>query len=224
MVATEARARHPSQTKQPGPVGLFVHSIKRVGGHVYSLTRVGFHNERPRDVMRDPINWIRPWLRHQGQQAAVRGVGHRRHTMEGANYIDVELNNKLKAKYNEDQKRDLLLVQSGGLWTAKALHKAGFLASETCPWCGADTEDLQHLWWECPQHEHCRSSAKALLGETWRSLPRCLSTHGIPPEAAGIAGSKLWRSQDCPQTEKRDEEPQELHGDDRAAWAAVLDQ
>ena len=75
---------------------------------------------------------------------------------------------------------------------------------------------------------HNTSIAGAAPRHYWEKLgDHChdVSTRAAyPPEAAGIAGGKLWRSQDCPQTEKRDEEPQGLHGDDRAAWAAVLDQ
>ena len=86
--------------------------------------------------MDDPINWIKPWLRRQGQRAAVRLVTRRRKTMDGANHVDVDMNNKLKQKLSEEKKSELLMIQPGGFWTAHTLHKAGFLASSACPWCG----------------------------------------------------------------------------------------
>ena len=145
--------------------------------------------------------------------------------MQGGDHVDVDLNKRLKKGLSEAKKKDLLMIQAGGLWTASCLHKAGFLASPSCPWCGSAEEDLEHLWWGCPHHEHCRQKVRRLVAD-WTQLPKCLSNHGIPPEPAGDPTMPLWRLTDCPGDVREWDADIDgnLHGDDRLAWYEVKEQ
>ena len=142
--------------------------------------------------------------------------------MDGANHVDVDMHNKLKQKLSEEKKSELLMIQSGGLWTAHTLHKAGFLASSACPWCGGEKEDLDHLWWSCPSHEHHRTRIRQLVDDCSK-LPKCLANHGIPLGPARDPAMPLWRFADCPgDLHEWDVDAEgELQGEDRVAWNIV---
>ena len=93
----------------------------------------------------------------------------RRPTMHGGRTVDLDMCHELQAPLAEEKRRDLLMVQAGGLWTAHSLEKAGYLTTARCPWCLGDVEDLEHLWWQCPAFEHLREAAKKGY---WREVHR----------------------------------------------------
>ena len=141
--------------------------------------------------------------------------------MAGANNVDMEMHSRVKEPLPEEKKKDLLMIQAGGLWTGCSLAKAGYLANGLCPWCGIEDEDLEHLWWRCPCHEQWRGQVRRLLPHGWEYLPPCLAQHGIPPEPAGKLDGPRWRACDCNLDAGPPPEETELIGDTRLAWAEV---
>ena len=131
--------------------------------------------------------------------------------------IDVAMNRALMRDHSEEDRRTLLMIQAGGVWTASSLAKAGILQDSRCPWCGWHTEDLRHLWWDCPAHEACRAEAKQKLEGVWQHMPDCLLLHGLPSEGKGDLLSHTWE----PGGPVAVFPERELVGDDRLAWAAV---
>ena len=167
-----------------------------------------------------PINWVQLVLRDSGRIAAMERVAKRRRTMYGAAQVDFLMHHRLNASRSEQRKRDLLLIQSGALWTATSLHKAGYLVDPVCQWCGQAPETLAHLFWECPAHHECRAQVRKELKWHWQHLPTCLALHGIPVEPNGELNGAIWRASDCP------EDPHaryagELQSDDRISWGRV---
>ena len=154
--------------------------------------------------------------------------------MQGCNHFDWEMHRAITATYDEQQQRELLMIQAGGVWTAYSLHKAGLLADNVCPWCGAYPETLEHLWWECPELEHCREAARKHVPQgTHRELPPCLALHGLPTECSRDLNAGVWRAadslwgyedMDCTpvQTYLRGAQPK-LTTDQNHAWQAVLE-
>ena len=171
--------------------------------------------------MRSPNNWVKPWLRCRCLAAALAPAAKRRCTMSGAQTVDIHMAMELSEALPDQKAKDILMIQSGALWTGHAMHKAGFRTSPSCPWCGAGCEDLKHLWWECPAFEHLRVRARDLLkGRSPECLPSCIALHGIPVGPAADLLGRLWRTQDCPAapSEKYLEQAMDLQGDDRIAW------
>ena len=166
--------------------------------------------------MTAPINWIRQWLHDQSLRAVVGRAELRRNTMAGAHELDVVMNTELNTKRNHNDRRDLLMIQSGACWTAHGLWRAGYLEKGTCPWCGVHEETLKHLWWECPAHAHLRTSLKHKLTEQGITLPVCLELHGIPPEPSADMLGPMWPSA---VTEQQPQDVAPLAGDDMVAWA-----
>ena len=109
------------------------------------------------------------------------------------------------------------MIQAGGLWTASSLQRAGFLNSDVCPHCKQQTEDLQHLWWECPHHEHRRKEVRCLLQRETTCLPTCTSLHGIPVQPSADITGPIWETHHNHQP-TRQNLPGELH----FAWMEVL--
>ena len=138
--------------------------------------------------------------------------------MQGAGQVDLCIHHQLQKKLTEEQRADLLLIQSGAIWTASAMHRAGYLETPLCPWCQKATEDLAHLFWECEHHEHCRGPVRE-KGIDWAKLPKALALHGIPVEPAAKLDAGLWRHQDC--QEPAEDRPCDMQGDDRVSWACV---
>ena len=139
--------------------------------------------------------------------------------MRGGGQVDLCMHHRLLMKRSEEQRRDLLLIQSGALWTASAMAKAGYLEGDECPWCHKQAEDLGHLFWTCSQHEHCRSKVRQ-LGIDGTQLPRILGLHGIPVEPAGDLDAAIWREEDRPQDAPAAWTPP-LQGDDTISWACA---
>ena len=136
--------------------------------------------------------------------------------------MDLDMHQRLKQRLTEEQRKDLLLIQAGGLWTASSLQKAGYLTTGLCPWCGKEEETLQHLWWHCPHHESCRKQLKDRYPRLLQEIPTCLALHGIPPpEPAGDLMGPMWRAVDRDPQTTESEETEDLQGDDRTAWAQV---
>ena len=182
------------------------------------MVLASFPNEVPYDLMRAPRNWVRHWLTCVGHKAALNTVGARRNTMHGGRGYDPSMQQELKKDLTEQQAKDWLMIQSGGLWTTHSLHNAGYLQHGTCMWCGIEDEDLAHLWWRCPHHEHRRASVRLALKQAWTTLPPCLSLHGIPVEPHANLEGPLWGNN----SDADDTHANELQGDDRLAWHAVL--
>ena len=139
--------------------------------------------------------------------------------MTGAEDVDLEMHGRLVTRHAEDQKRDLLMIQSGGLWTAHAMCKAGYLTSGLCHWCGEETEDLAHLWWRCKAHAHHRQEVLRKLGGRWEQLPPCVALHGIPVEPTADLEVPPWTRG----VERGLSEHSRYHlvGDDRIAWTQI---
>ena len=219
-VLMDNNPRLDTRRMQPGPVALLLQSLKNIGGTLTGQ-RLGFVGERAYDLMDAPINWVRPWLRAKSHAASARAAANRRTTLNGCHDLDVHLNRKLHKGRPDEKQRDLVMIQVGGLWTASSLKHAGFLQDDSCPWCRQKQEDLYHLWWECPEHEHCRARVRMLLGsQEVAMLPRCLTLHGLPPEPAADLQGPLWRRCDCPPGPEREPTSAlDLQGDDRIHWA-----
>ena len=161
---TDSSAQRPPKAKrQPGPVQLFLNSVRRLDGRIRATGEVAFPGEKEHSAWTAPINWFRTWLKPVGQCALVATAARRRPTMAGATQIDLEAHRLMASKLTEAQRKDLLMIQSGALWTAHGLHKAGFVSDNTCPWCGQSKEDLLHLWWQCPRHQQHCAAVFALL-------------------------------------------------------------
>ena len=176
-----------------------------------------------------PINYVRTWLQRSGLAASVRQAANRRNTMTGCNWFDAEMHRDITRHYTEAQRKDLLLIQSGGLWTSHGLSKAGYLRNDCCLWCQGEVETLEHLWWECPAWECFRTEVRTLIpAGTHRTLPPCLALHGLPTECSGDLHGDVWRQQDTTwETEDLDATPKEtptrtnqpqLTGDEAIAW------
>ena len=148
---------------------MLINQLEGMGGTWQKDLKVKFHNYIPYSLMEAPINWVRTWVRNLGLQKTMAAAGARRPTMAGAQHYDHETHVTLNKVRDEQLNQDMLLIQTGGLWTANALHKAGYLAQPTCTWCGAAKEDLTHLWWECPTHvEHRKETMEMLQKEMSR--------------------------------------------------------
>ena len=211
------------ENKVPGPVELFFNSITKAGGEMVSTSRAYFKGEVAYDIMEGPANWVRPWLRGVARRAALARAEGRRPSLTGASNADFDMNARLLAKLTADQQRDLAMIQSGGLWTAHSLKKAGYLTCDVCPWCGIEPETLDHLWWRCPAHEHHREEVRKLLQQSWTELPSSLALHGIPTESTVLHGSKSWLCSNAKATDEGqwNQEPTELQGDQKIAWNQV---
>ena len=143
---------------------------------------VAFKGELEYHLMTAPINWVRYWLRSLGHRAAVTRAARRRQHMQGAENVDMEMHHQLKRRLGDEKRRQLLMVQSGVVWTASTLHKAGYLLNDLCVWCGKAAETLFHLWWECPEHEQMREEVRKLLPDGPCGLPECMAQYGMPVE------------------------------------------
>ena len=137
--------------------------------------------------------------------------------MRGAEKYDATLHHSLNQKRTNQQTQDLLMIQAGGLWTAMNLQRAGFITSDICPHCRQQTEDLQHLWWECPHHEHRRKEVRCLLQRENVILPTCTNLHGIPVQPSADLTGPIWENQ-----ENRQQPRENLPGDLHFAWMEVL--
>ena len=139
--------------------------------------------------------------------------------MKGAESFDNNLHHLLNRTRTAQQNQELLMVHTGGLCTAKNLHRAGFLESELCPYCKQAPEDLNHLWWECPQHECRRKAVREMLGNDCVQLPECLRLHGIPVQPAADITGPLWQTD---QATGEQPQRQQLAGDAHFAWMEAL--
>ena len=134
--------------------------------------RLSFEHECGYNLFTAPVNWVRNWLRQKALCYAVRAASNRRSTMSPGVALDLDAHISLTSRLDNDKQRDMLMIQAGGLWTASSMHKAGFLATPTCPWCRCAPETLQHLWWECESFQEQRTAALAALrASPGRSCP-----------------------------------------------------
>ena len=158
--------------------------------------RLSFEHECGYNLFTAPVNWVRNWLRQKALCYAVRAASNRRSTMSPGVALDLDAHISLTSRLDNDKQRDMLMIQAGGLWTASSMHKAGFLATPTCPWCRCAPETLQHLWWECESFQEQRTAAfVALRGILWQELPSSLTPHGIPAEVAADLMGPMWLAQ-----------------------------
>ena len=188
-----------------------------MGGAWSSGWRVKFQGEVNYDLMQAPVNWVKNWLKGVGIQNTIKKAAVRRPTMRGAEKYDATLHHSLNQKRTNQQTQDLLMIQAGGLWTAMNLQRAGFITSDICPHCRQQTEDLNHLWWECPHHEHRRKEVRCLLQRENVNLPTCTSLHGIPVQPSADLTGPIWENQ-----ENRQQPRETLPGDLHFAWMEVL--
>ena len=109
------------------------------------------------------------------------------------------------AEQNDEQMQEarahtaslLLTIQTGALWTASALYKAGYLSTDTCPWCNTgEAETLFHLWWRCPTFQAPRDLyMQRFPGYGPEQLPIATACHGRgvclrQPHQGSVAGGK----------------------------------
>eukprot|EP00969_Alexandrium_andersonii_P159661 7054414-Alexandrium_andersonii.AAC.1 len=45
-----------------------------------------------------------------------------------------------------------------GMWTRHRIKHVHTMVGEQCPWCGAQTEDVTHLLWQCARFQPERES------------------------------------------------------------------
>ena len=101
----------------------------QAGERALNGVRVQLLGERRLDILNDPIQWLRGqliWL-NEGHHGA----------------IDWYISRLSGAALTPEQRLGLLCIQSGGLWTPRALKVAGLADEDTCPWCRAGIEDLR---------------------------------------------------------------------------------
>ena len=132
-----------------GPFWLLLGSVMRAGGTLQEDGGLCFPGETRIDILRDPIQWVKRAVLDGGTAAAMRRVASRRPTYKHQGRIDFQLSKILTKALTKEQKSDLGSIQAGGLWTASTLFAAGLIDTPTCPWCGGEPEDLEHLWWHC---------------------------------------------------------------------------
>ena len=156
-----------------------------------------FLGEQTINLLTWPINFVRVWLKERSHAATIRQVAQRRKSMAGCQHFDGDMHRHLMRKRSEEERRTLLMIQSGGVWTAHTLFRTGYLPQDVCPWCGGAPETLEHLWWECPALEEHRKRIRHYvpLGKH-RDLPACVALHGLPTELGADLDADLWRHQD----------------------------
>ena len=144
----------------------------------------------------------------------------RRESMQGAENFDPNLHHQLNKTRTTQQNQELLMIQSGGLWTAGSLQRAGYVESALCPYCKQEAEDLHHLWWVCPQHSERRKQVREMLGNDHNQLPRCLKLHGIPVQPNADITRPLWTPKN--EDDGQREPPGQLAGEAHFVWIDVL--
>ena len=146
-----------------------------------ATARVCFGSQRSYNVMEAPMNWVWPWLIQQSTAAVLKVAGTRRASMHGAAAFDRGMHDSLNKSRTSMERHDLLMVHSGAMWTASKPFKAGYLPWPCCPWCGSESETLEHLWWECHSFEQERRKVTQLLkGLPWNCLPPALARTAYP--------------------------------------------
>ena len=100
----------------------------------------------------------------------------------------------------------------GAVWTRARLHESHLAASPICQHCrGAEAEDAEHLWWQCPAWQEmrdcfrtgCLAEGQPLptmatqatsgipLARRLADAPACLRLCGVMPEDCGCKGVKI---------------------------------
>ena len=83
---------------------------------------------------------------------------------------------------------------SGDLWTPKISHKAGFLETPACPFCGHALGDQFHLMWHCPASAAERFSderVRQLIPQA-EALPKTLAELGWAPALHADPTGPYW--------------------------------
>ena len=197
---------------------LLLNSLLAAGGTIKQPGYTQFKGEVEYHLMEAPINWARAWLKNMGHRAATAQAARRRRHLEGAADFDADMHRKLQNARPDEQRRQLLMVQSGAVWTASTLHKAGYLQSDVCSSCGKAAETLKHLWWDCPEHEHHRKRIRTLVPDGPDCLPPCLAHFGIPVEPSADLQGRMWKQGKELGTEAK------LTPMQTEAWTAVADE
>ena len=60
-------------------------------------------------------------------------------------------------QFTQWQRGQLRAIHMNGVWTCKALSKAGRLACDVCPACGKEPETQSHIW-RCPNEQYAEES------------------------------------------------------------------
>ena len=144
----------------PGPVGLVMRSVRRIGWDWVSFEEFSRPGRRPLLVLGGADSWWDHELRDGLRLCQWRICARKRHDMEGLDAVQGIDRCATMALHNKSSPFDagiLRGVLSGSLRMQKRLFDAGLASSSMCPLCGMTDETVEHCFWECPHWSHIRS-------------------------------------------------------------------
>ena len=123
-------------TRPCGPVGLLISSFRELGLRIAPGLTIGPWAELNAPVLEGPANVLKAIVREASIQAAVSDAAARRPTLGGAVRAQTDVTLRQLDKLDDSDRRLMMHVIAGGVWTPDVLHRAGLRADPVCRMCG----------------------------------------------------------------------------------------
>eukprot|EP00973_Karenia_brevis_P038173 5262749-Karenia_brevis.AAC.1 len=130
---------------------------------------------------------IREGLRHM----MWRRAANRRLDMQGLDEgVDRDATMALLSRrsLSNEVRGALRTIVTGDVWSQDRLHRAGLVAKARCKFCNTEAEDIEHIWWKCPQWDAIRKCHPISVANGNVPMPRCMRLCGIATDSVKVVG------------------------------------
>ena len=114
------------------------------------------------DVLRSSLGECLHALREHFRVQMISRAATTRQHLQGARRVDMQGTCQLTRKEGFRYRAELIQILSDGVWPQGKKYRCRLVDSGECPWCGR-YEDLEHIWYHCPQ---------------WNPFRKLLTLHG----------------------------------------------
>ena len=142
------------------------------------------------DVLRNPLGECLHALREHFRVQMLSRAAQTRHHLLGARGVDIKRTCQLTRKEGFRYRAELIQILSDGVWPQGKKYRCRLVDSGECPWCGQH-EDLEHIWYHCPQWNPFRKLLN-LHGDFLRAASPAVGLCFVATSEIPDALRKLW--------------------------------
>eukprot|EP00438_Fugacium_kawagutii_P000331 Skav225766 [mRNA] locus=scaffold3092:24294:26339:- [translate_table: standard] len=169
-------AMDPPQGTVPGPCGVFLQWIHKVGWRWESNGFLLDHEGFLVHLCDSPIQWLTTRMRHAWGRF-TGGLMEDREGFQGLSNADHSTTRCGLAGWMGEQLGLLRVCLNGSFFTRDKQHHHDSIPDKQCPWC-TSTDSIRHRHWECPFFADIHGEFPSDLREQLDTWPACTRDHG----------------------------------------------
>eukprot|EP00438_Fugacium_kawagutii_P001377 Skav209295 [mRNA] locus=scaffold994:15616:25217:+ [translate_table: standard] len=173
----------PPRLKKPGPCGVLVSRLERIGWRHHHDTTFVDQDDLLVDILNLPIQEVKYRLKRAWHQAIGSEHSYRK-GFQGLHTVDVKLSHVFPSESTQEDVGLVMALHNGSFITHDQLHQAEVTSDSRCMFC-QEEDSLDHRHWHCAATAHCRQHLSTNHLESIQAGPECLRHRGWmvePPE------------------------------------------